>query len=228
MNYKVIEKYPFTYLMTMLGGFIGGYSYVTRGGVFASAQTGNLIQLSLKMSEGRFDVWYLHILPMIMFGLGIMLCEYLKIHVGTNKNIHWMQALLIIESCMLVLVAFIPMGDLNVYANMILGCAAGMQTQCIRKVEGTVLMTTMLTGNARTMAENIFYAIHDRDKEKGKVAGKLFGTIMFFIVGVMLGAIFSMRYQHRAIIFGLSFVVVAQAMIIMNRKTLLDKFIGQA
>lgn len=225
MNYKVIEKYPFTYLMTMLGGFIGGYSYITRGGVFASAQTGNLIQLSLKMSEGRFDVWYLHILPMIMFGMGIMLCEFLKIHVGTNKNIHWMQSLLIIESVMLVIVAFMPIGRLNIYANMFLGCAAGMQTQCIRKVEGTVLMTTMLTGNARTLAENLFYAIHDRDREKGIIAWKLFGTIMFFIVGVMLGAIFSVRYHQRAIIFGLAFVVIAQAMIIMNRKTLLDKFI---
>lgn len=224
MNYKVIDKYPFTYLLTMLGGFIGGYSYVTRGGVFASAQTGNLIQLSLKMAEGRFDVWYLHILPMIMFGLGIMLCEYIKIHVGTDKGIHWMQMLLIMEACMLVIVAFMPIGRLNIYANMLLGCMAGMQTQCIRKVEGTVLMTTMLTGNARTLAENLFYAIHDRDGVKGKVAWKLFGTIIFFIVGVMMGAIFSTRYHQRAIIFGLAFIVIAQAMIIMNRKTLLSKF----
>lgn len=223
MKYNITERYTFAYVMTILGGYIGGYSYVTRGGIFASGQTGNLIQLSLKMSEGRFEVWYLHILPMIMFGVGIILCECIKNQVGTNKRIYWMQCVFILEGVLLIIVGFMPIGSLNVYANMLLGCAAGMQTQSIRMVEGTVLMTTMLTGNARTISELLYYAIHERSKEKWMTVVKLFCTIPVFIVGVMLGAIFSRRYQETAILFGWTVLVIGQAMIIMNRKSLLTK-----
>lgn len=217
MNYKITERYTFAYVLTILGGYIGGYSYVTRGGIFASGQTGNLIQLSLKMSEGKFEVWYLHILPMIMFGMGIIACEYVKNKIGTQGKIHWMQCVFIIEGLLLIVVACIPIGPLNVYANMILGCIAGMQTQSIRIVEGTVLMTTMLTGNARTISELLYYSIKERDKEKAITVFKLAGTIPIFIIGVMLGAIFSRRYNELAIVYGWAVLVIAQTMLFMGR-----------
>ena len=41
-------------LLALTGGFLDAYSYLTRGGVFANAQTGNMVLLGLRLSEQRW------------------------------------------------------------------------------------------------------------------------------------------------------------------------------
>lgn len=217
MKQKITERFIFAYMLALVGGYIGGYSYSIRGGVFASAQTGNLIQLGLKISAGNYSAWYLHIFPIIMFSIGVMLCEYLKIAMADKKAIHWKQLILIIEAGVLVSVAFIPVGKLNLYATMLLGFAAGIQTQLVRVVEGTVLMTTMLSGNARTMTETFFHGLHSKDYEKLKMVSKQLGVFIFFIVGTMIAGFLSQQLGQYAIIFGVVFIVAAQILIFINR-----------
>lgn len=217
MKHKITERYIFAYVMAIIGGYIGGYSYTIRGGVFASAQTGNLIQLGLKITVGNFSAWYLHIFPIIMFGLGIMLCEYMKMEIGDKKKIHWKQILLIIEALILLGVAFVEAGPLNLYANMLLGLAAGMQTQMIRMVEGTVMMTTMLSGNARTMTELLYHAIREKNITKYKTVVKQFGVMLSFITGVITAGFVSHRIGYPAIAVAIVFIIAAQVLIFVNR-----------
>lgn len=220
MKHKITERYIFAYILAIVGGYIGGYSYTVRGGVFASAQTGNLIQLGLKITAGNFAAWYLHIFPIIMFALGIMLCEYMKIEVADKKKLHWKQIVLILEAIMFIAVAFIPVGEYNLIANMMLGFAAGMQTQLVRMVEGTVMMTTMLSGNARTMTEMLYHGLRERDTVRLKTVGKQLGVIVSFITGVIVAGFISMQVGQGAIAFGILFIIAAQILIIANRKNI--------
>ena len=41
-------------IMAASGGFIDAYTYITRGGVFAFAQTGNIIFMGINLTEGNF------------------------------------------------------------------------------------------------------------------------------------------------------------------------------
>ena len=41
------ESIEIMFILTLIGGFLDSYSYITRGGVFAFAQTGNLVLLSI-------------------------------------------------------------------------------------------------------------------------------------------------------------------------------------
>lgn len=217
MSYKITESYKFAYIMSLLGGFIGAYSYVVRGGIFASAQTGNLIQLGLKITEGNFSAWHLHILPIFMFGIGIILCESLKNYWGNTRKIHWKQGVLLVEGIGLVMISFIPLGDWDVYANMGVGFIAGMQTQLIRVVDGTVVMTTMLTGNARVMAEEMFYVIKNGDRFKGYRVVKQLGIIIAFIVGVMYGGVVGESVGQTSIVYGLLLIIIAQILIYRHK-----------
>ena len=42
-NLPVHEQLAFCLLLTVIGGFFDSYTYVNCGGIFANAQTGNLI-----------------------------------------------------------------------------------------------------------------------------------------------------------------------------------------
>lgn len=220
MKYKITERYIYAYIMALLGGFMGGYSYITRGGVFASAQTGNLIKLGIKITEANFDAWYLFIFPIIMFIVGIMVCEFMKNEVAEGKLIHWKQWVLVIEGIIFLIVAFMPLGRLDVYANMLIGFAAGMQTQTIRVVEGTVMMTTMLTGNTRTMAELLYYAIREKSTDKLKVVLKQLGVILSFIAGVIVSGFVCKTLHHQAILFAFVFLIAAHVLIMVNKENI--------
>ena len=37
-------------LLAAIGGFLDSYTYIARGGVFANAQTGNLVLLGLRLA----------------------------------------------------------------------------------------------------------------------------------------------------------------------------------
>lgn len=46
------ESFPIGVLLALTGGFLDAYTYVSRGGVFANAQTGNMVLLGIRLSEG--------------------------------------------------------------------------------------------------------------------------------------------------------------------------------
>ena len=41
-------------VLALAGGFMDAYSYVCRDGVFANAQTGNMLLLGVHISQGEF------------------------------------------------------------------------------------------------------------------------------------------------------------------------------
>lgn len=49
------DSYPLLFIMTSVGGFCASYSFLARGGVFAFAQTGNIIYSGHVMASGTFS-----------------------------------------------------------------------------------------------------------------------------------------------------------------------------
>ena len=41
-------------LLALTGGFLDAYTYISRGNVFANAQTGNMVMLGINFMEGNF------------------------------------------------------------------------------------------------------------------------------------------------------------------------------
>ncbi len=81
MNYfrKKLKAFPVSeWLITGLilcfaGGFLDAYTYITRGGVFANAQTGNIILLSIGLARGEGTAALRYLVPVAVFVAGVFL-----------------------------------------------------------------------------------------------------------------------------------------------------------
>lgn len=54
-------------LLAVTGGFLDAYTYLTRGRVFANAQTGNLVLLAMNLAGGQFQKAQYYLIPILAF-----------------------------------------------------------------------------------------------------------------------------------------------------------------
>lgn len=62
------------------GGFQDAYTYISRGGVFANAQTGNIVLMSSAMFDGDASRILKYLIPVVSFILGIATAEVVHMH----------------------------------------------------------------------------------------------------------------------------------------------------
>ena len=65
-------------LLALTGGFLDAYTYISRGNVFANAQTGNMVMLGINFMEGNFRGIINYIIPIIAFAIGVLLAEVIR------------------------------------------------------------------------------------------------------------------------------------------------------
>ena len=54
-------------LLALAGGFFDAYTYLCRGGVFANAETGNIVLLGAHLAEGDWEKALRYLLPIVAF-----------------------------------------------------------------------------------------------------------------------------------------------------------------
>ena len=106
--------------------------------------------------------------------------ELIKKYFKQHPKIHWRQIIVMIEAAMICLVAFIPSGEADMIANVIISFVCAMQVETFRKVHGNAYATTMCTGNLRSGMEILFKYFQTKDRELLNRSLKYFGIILFF------------------------------------------------
>lgn len=66
-----------TVVTVFLMGLVDAYTFLVQNGAFATAQTGNLVELSVKISTGEFSEVMSHITVFIGFALGAFIGQVL-------------------------------------------------------------------------------------------------------------------------------------------------------
>ena len=171
-------------LLAIVGGFMDVYSYMGRDGVFANAQTGNILLVGVHISEGDLALAGRFLFPVICFALGIMLSDL--VHERFGSAIHWRQVTVLVEALILMGVGLMG-SDLNLEANCLTSLACGMQVESFRKIHGRGVATTMCIGNLRSALQNVddYIITHKRGF---LINGVLyFGVILCFVGGAVLG-----------------------------------------
>ncbi len=176
-------------MLTLAGGFLDAYSYITRGGVFANAQTGNMVLLGLRLSEHRWSDALAYLIPILAFASGVLLAEWMKSVFQHKGLLHWRQIVLAVECCLLLTIGFIPSGVWNASVNIAISFVCALQVESFRTMHGLSYATTMCTGNLRSGTELLFHAIQQKDSVSFAGAMKYFSIILIFIVGAVLGFI---------------------------------------
>jgi uncharacterized membrane protein YoaK (UPF0700 family) len=65
-------------LLAVAGGFLDSFTYIAHGGVFANAQTGNVVLLGVLAARGDWIAAGQHALPILAFVVGVATAETLS------------------------------------------------------------------------------------------------------------------------------------------------------
>lgn len=193
------ESFLIGSLLALVGGFLDGYTYISRGKVFANAQTGNIVLLGLRIAEGKTPEALHYLLPISAFAAGVLLAEWIKSRYQHNRAFHWRQMVLAIEIALLICIGFVPDGSLNPYVNVAVSLVCALQVESFRTLHELTYSSTMCTGNLRSGTEQMFRFLQTRDRAFLKNCLHYFGIIIVFIAGAVLGFLSTNALWERAI-----------------------------
>lgn len=211
---QMSERFRTGALLAIAGGFLDAYTYVTRGGVFANAETGNIVLLGVRSIAGDWSGALHCLLPILAFAMGVIAAELIKRKFKQAHVVHWRQITLGIEMAVLMVVAFLP-ERWNAVANMAVAFVCAMQVESFRKMRGSAFVTTMCTGNLRSATELLFRCCRSGGRCEREQCLQYYGIILFFACGAALGALFCRSLGERAVL--LACLLLAAAFLLMFR-----------
>ncbi|MFR3032100.1 MAG: YoaK family protein [Blautia sp.] len=148
ISWQKSESMEMGILLALTGGVLDAYTYLCRGGVFANAQTGNIVLLGMYLAQGQYSRALKYLIPIAAFAVGIIIAELIKSRFKSRGNsaFHWRQIVILVEIFLLVAVAFLPQ-SMNTLANVMVSFVCSLQVQTFRKIHRIACATTMCTGN---------------------------------------------------------------------------------
>lgn len=72
------ESYWVAALLSITGGFLDAYTFVSRDGVFANAQTGNFARLAICLASGNWDLVLRYFIPIFFFVIGVSVAMWIS------------------------------------------------------------------------------------------------------------------------------------------------------
>ena len=190
-------------LLAVAGGFFDAYTYLCRGGVFANAQTGNIVLLGLELAEREWLRALAYLAPILAFALGVVVAEVVKrrgkARQAGGAGMHWRQVIVLAEIVLLAVAAFLPQ-RMDMAVNILISFVCAMQVEAFRKVRGSAFATTMCTGNLRSGTEQLMIWRQTGDANAARKARHYYCIILFFILGAALGAVCTDTLGERALL----------------------------
>ena len=97
-------------LLAVAGGFFDAYTYLCRGGVFANAQTGNIVLFGLELAQREWIRALGYLVPIVACAVGVVVAEVVKhrykVQQNRDINIHWRQIIVLAETVLVACMAF--------------------------------------------------------------------------------------------------------------------------
>ncbi|MBE6995340.1 MAG: DUF1275 domain-containing protein [Ruminococcaceae bacterium] len=173
--------------LAMAIGALDAYSYLHRGGVFASMQTGNMLLLTIRLTRGDLPGAAHYLLPILAFAAGAAVTEMLRKRKG--GSLRWQQRVVLCEILALTIAAFLPTGVWDNVVNSLIAIACSMQLSTFRTVRGLAFASTMCTGNLRSAAEFIYHGAAEKQPGAFRSAGCYLAVIGCFLAGAAAGSL---------------------------------------
>ncbi len=201
-------------LLAIVGGFLDAYTFVGRGGVFANAQTGNIVLMGIEAATGEWGQAVLHAVPILAFMVGVVVAEIIKKHSMRLSIPESERAVLILETVVLFIVGFIPYTSPNIIVTVVISFVSSVQISSFRKLVGSTYSTTMVTGNLRSATQEAYIAFTKRDYESARRAIRYSTINLSFLAGAILGALLTSFIGVKAV--WIAVIVLICSVILFN------------
>lgn len=211
-NKQMSETFLIGAMLAIVGGFLDSYTFICRGGVFANAQTGNIVLFGIKLSEGNLKDSLHYLIPIMAFVVGIFVSEFIRQKYKDNDKIHWRQIIIAFEVLILFAIAFIPYSK-NILANVLVSFVCSLQVQSFRTIRGNAVATTMCTGNLRVATECLYVYKATKNRNELQKSLQYYSIIIFFILGAVIGALLTNSLGSKTIFFPCGVLAVVFALL---------------
>ena len=214
---QMSEAFITALFLSVSGGLQDVYTYLFRGKVFANAQTGNIVLMSVHAFAGEWGEALRYLVPLCAFALGIFAAEFIRLKLREMQWLHWRQLVVLFEILLLFVVGFLPQ-ELNLLANSIVSFSCAMQVQAFRKVNGYAFASTMCIGDLRSGVEAfcIWRKTHE-PKAKDRMM-RYFGIILLFAVGAGIGSMGAARLAGKTIWISCGLLLVSFALMFIREE----------
>ncbi len=193
------ESVPFGILLAVVGGYLDAYTYIGRDGVFANAQTGNIVLLGIYASQRAWEKALTYLPPILAFVLGVFAVEMIKRFAPRLFQTEWTQVVLVLEVVILSLLGFIPARFPDIAVNVIISFVASVQVCSFSKLVDDSYATTMMTGNLRALSQSAYKALVERDRKAAIRTVRYMTIIVFFLLGAVIGGLLTISFPAKAI-----------------------------
>lgn len=182
-------------VFAIVGGFLDAYSYLARGGVFANAQTGNVVLFGVRAAAGNWiSAW--ETLPSIlayMCGVGVARLLRVRREKRTFRATLVCQALeLFVLLVLLFFGRFVP----DFCAVSLIAFSAALQNTSFSNIGPWQFNSAMTTSNIRHAVSGwVQLALGETDhKLRGEA---IVGSVIFlcFAAGALLGGVCTLRLR---------------------------------
>lgn len=223
MKRQTSESIEIGILLALAGGFMDSYSYICRGGVFANAQTGNMLLFGINLANGNITKSISYATTILFFGIGIIMSNIIR-HIMEKidkKNyLHWRQIVLLIEMILFVIVCFISK-EHNMLANNITSMGCGIQMQSFRKIYDNNIATTMCIGNFRSATDNMYSFFKNRKISHLKKSLLYYFIISCFISGAIIGNFFIKIMSEKAMLICVAILFISFIMMFKKERKII-------
>lgn len=213
---QMSESMLLAIVLAIAGGFMDAYSYICRGGVFANAETGNIILMAISLAAFNIIKAIHYLIPILAFAMGVVVSEAIRLKNNEQGLFHWRQVSLILEIIALIIAAFMPQ-SLNLVVNSLISFTCGTQVTSFAKFHGNGMATTMCTGNLRSGTQNLCHFFIYKDRTKLTKAISYYECIAFFIIGAIIGKYASDIFYEKAILIAALMLFIAFAMMFLGK-----------
>jgi uncharacterized membrane protein YoaK (UPF0700 family) len=186
-------------LLAVVGGFLDAYTYVSRDGVFANSQTGNLVLLGVEAARGDWSNAVRHVPPILAFIVGVAAAETLRRPRVARVIRRPARVAMLLEVVVLLVVGALPRSTPSGIVTVAIAFVASVQVSTFRTLVRWPYNNTMATGNLRTAVQSLYVAFADRDPDAAAQA-RAFATVIFaFLAGALAGAYLTFRLDVHAV-----------------------------
>ena len=207
----LFRRYRVSLALAAVGGFLEAYTYVTRDGVFANAQTGNIARMGINLAQGNVLLTLRYLIPVIAFMAGVTLSLQLR-----RLRADWEKIILGLEIVLLFLVGLIPPERLSILATVTVSFVCALQVESFRKFGENTFASTMCTGNLRIATEHLNRWLSTREPGELRTSLQYYGIDGMFACAVLAGYWVTRACGTRAVWWAL--LIPAALLVLLRRE----------
>ena len=199
-RFAIANSLPTAMALSLSAGYLDGFTYIGHGHVFASAMTGNMVLLGLKIATLSSET-FAYAFPIVAYVVGVLIAhtlmrESIRKHLPLAPH----SLTLLLEILVLLAVAYAPIRFEDSVLISIITISTSMQNTSFRNIGERTYNSVIMTGNLQNFSNALASGARPWTPARLREARDLGGVLLSFLVGAALGALMTPRFGNHAVV----------------------------